>query len=171
MIEEEPEDGNPAATARGQERYMSIGSENASTIILTGGHHLDDIETGCGSPRYSSFSDKENTRDNHSSSDESGLDEEFSGGAYLDEDALRDVEDYIDGSSSGDEKDRTSGDEEAQSGSDLSDGTTVGCHTKKDDSEDSADGSFEPRGPPLKHGDEVVSSPSDASESELYYDN
>ena len=140
VIAEEPEDENTASTAKGQERYMSVDSDNASTIILTGGHLTDDIERGSGSPRHSPPSDKEHTQIDHSSDDENGLDEDVSGGAYLNDDALRDVEDYIEGSSSGDEEDRSSGDEEGQSSSDLSDGTTVGCYLKEDNSEDSIDG-------------------------------
>ena len=171
MIEEEAEEENPASTLSERERYISVDSDNASTIILAGGYLADRTELDSDDSRHSPLSDKENAQAEHSSDSENSLDEDALDGAYLDDDVLRDVEDYIEGSSSEDEEDRPSGDEEAQSSSDLSDGITDGCYMKEDDSEDSAHGSFKPAAPPLKHGDEVVSSSSDVSECEVYYEN
>ena len=170
VIEEESEDEKPAGTASGQERHMSIDSDNASTIVLAGGYVADRKERNPDGRRHSPLSDKENTQAERSSDYESGLDEDSFRGAYLNEDALQDVEDYIEGSSSGDEDDRSSGDEEDLSSSGLSAENTVGCYMKEDDSEDSTEGGFKPAAPPLKHGDEVVSSSSGVSECEVYYE-
>ena len=166
VIEEEPEDESRDRVGTEEENHKSFDSDNASTIILTGGHLDDDTETNSGNFRYDADENKENTQTDHSSDDESGLDEDFPGGAYLDEDALRDVEDYIEGSSSGDEED--------QSDNSHSDDNAVGFYLQEDDAGDESDrasGQSKPRQTPFKHGDEVVSSSSDVSESEVYYDN